>query len=72
MLYEIVIRGYVRDIGFDELRVTGQKHQMTTLQGSLIDQSALQGVLHRISDLGMDLVSVNRIGEGGEPGAEER
>ena len=61
MLYEIVIRGYISDALFEELSVTGQADSMTTLQGSLIDQSALQGVLRRISDLGMELISVNGI-----------
>lgn len=61
MLYEIVIRGYISDALFEELSVTGQADSMTTLRGSLMDQSALQGVLRRISDMGMELISVNGI-----------
>ena len=71
MLYEIVIRGYIGNALFEELSVTGQADSMTTLRGSLIDQSALQGVLRRISDLGMELISVNGIPDFDGPKAIE-
>lgn len=71
MLYEIVIRGYISDAWFEALRVTGQADSLTTLRGSLIDQSALQGVLRRINDLGMELISVHGIPEAEEPGGRE-
>lgn len=71
MLYEIIIRGYIGDAWFEELRVTGQADAMTTLRGNLIDQSALQGVLRRINDLGMELISVNGIPEADEPRGRE-
>jgi hypothetical protein len=71
MLYEIIIRGYIGDSWFDELNVTRQADSMTTLRGRLIDQAALQGVLRRISDLGMELISVNSIPETDEPRGDE-
>jgi hypothetical protein len=71
MLYEIIIRGYIGDSWFDELSVTRQADSMTTLRGRLIDQAALQGVLRRISDLGMELISVNSIPETDEPRGDE-
>lgn len=71
MLYEFVIRGYIDDAWFEWLKVTRQADAMTTLRGSLIDQSALQGVLRRISDLGIELISVNCISEQDEPNVEE-
>lgn len=63
MLYEIVIRGYIGDAWFEELSVIKQPDFATTLRGRLIDQSALYGVLRKINDLGIDLISVNRIQE---------
>ena len=61
MLYEIVIRGYISDTWFEGLRVMRQADSTTTLRGNLIDQAALQGVIRRISDLGMELISVNSV-----------
>ncbi|HVP20769.1 MAG TPA: hypothetical protein VMS73_02795 [Anaerolineaceae bacterium] len=37
----------------------------TILRGHLTDQSALHGVLNKIRDLGLILVSVNQVGEPG-------
>ena len=63
MLYEIVIRGYIRDTWFEELSVIKQSNLTTTIRGELLDQSALYGILRRINDLGIDLISVNLIKE---------
>lgn len=63
MLYEIVIRGYIGDTWFEELTVIRQSNFATMLRGQLIDQSALYGVLRKINDLGVDLISVNCIEE---------
>lgn len=63
MLYEIVIRGYIGDTWFEELTVIKQPNFSTMLRGQLIDQSALYGVLRKINDLGIDLISVNLIEE---------
>lgn len=71
MLYEIVIRGYIGDGWFEEMTITGRTDHETILHGQLIDQSALQGVLRRISDLGMELISVNGIPEADGPKARE-
>jgi hypothetical protein len=63
MLYEIVIHGYIGDTWFEELTVIRQPNFTTLLRGQLIDQSALYGVLRKINDLGIDLISVNLIEE---------
>lgn len=63
MMYEIGIRGYIEDTWFKELTVIKQPNFTTLLRGQLIDQSALYGVLRKINDLGVDLISVNRIEE---------
>jgi hypothetical protein len=38
----------------------------TLLHGSVADQAALHGVLHKIRDLGLPLLSVQHLGEGGK------
>lgn len=63
MLYEIVISGYIQETWFEELIIIKQPNLTTKLCGHLIDQSALYGVLRIINDLGIDLISVNRIEE---------
>jgi len=44
----------------------------TTLRGNLADQAALYGVLARIRDLGLTLISVSRVGDGPSTGPNER
>ena len=63
MLYEIVIRGYIRDNWFEEFSVIKQSNLTTIIRGEILDQSALYGILRRINDLGIDLISVNHIKE---------
>jgi len=65
--YEIRIKGHVdnRWAGwFDGLNITLQDNGDTLLTGLVADQAALHGLLRKVRDLGMPLVSVNRI----EPG----
>jgi len=63
MLYEIIISGYIHETRFEGFTITGQPDFTTIIRGHLIDQSALYGVLRTINDLGLDLISVNRIAE---------
>lgn len=49
---------------FDGLTVTLEDNGDTLLTGPVVDQAALHGLLKKIRDLGMSLVSVNRL----EPG----
>jgi hypothetical protein len=70
--YEIRVEG---DLGarwaawFDGLQVTSEGGQ-TAIRGPLPDQSALHGVLVKVRDLGLSLISVRRLdpGEDGEAG----
>ena len=52
---------------FDGLRVE-QAGTQTVISGPLPDQAALHGLLTKISDLGLSLVSVRRL-DAGEPPA---
>lgn len=61
MLYEIVIRGYIGEAWFEGFTVIKQPNFATMLRGQIVDQSALYGVLRKINDLGIELISVNRI-----------
>ena len=63
MLYEIIIGGYIQEAWFEGFTMTRLPGFSTALRGYLVDQSALYGILRKINDLGLDLVSVNRIGE---------
>jgi hypothetical protein len=65
-VYRIRVRGHLGSAWsdwFTGLRVTLEDHGDTLLVGPL-DQAALHGVLRRIRDLGLPLVSVTRIESG--------
>jgi len=68
-IYRIVVRG-VLDAGwsewFDGLTVTPQPNGESWLTGSVADQAALHGLLDRIRDVGLALLSVESWQEGGE------
>ncbi len=64
MFYEIVIEGYVKATRFVEFEIVKQANSTTVLRGDIVDQSALMGVLRAINDMGINLVSVNRLEKG--------
>lgn len=47
---------------FDGMAITYDTGGITVIRGQVVDQAALHGVLTRVRDLGLDLVSVRRIG----------
>lgn len=49
---------------FEGLTITREKNGDTLLTGPVVDQAALHGLLKKVRDLGMPLVSVNPV----EPG----
>jgi hypothetical protein len=61
--YEIRVEGLLDEgwtTWFDGLRITAEGHR-TVLSGPLPDESALHGILTRIHDLGLTLISLHRI-----------
>ena len=66
-LYEIRIKGHLDDRWvdwFEGLTITLEDNGETLLTGPVVDQAALHGWLSKVRDLGMPLLSVNRIGPG--------
>jgi len=66
-LYEIRLKGHLgREWAdwFDGLTITLEEDGNTLLTGPVIDQAALHGLLKKVRDLGMTLVSVSPV----EPG----
>ncbi|MCB0114008.1 MAG: hypothetical protein KDD84_07950 [Caldilineaceae bacterium] len=60
--YEIKVHGQLDDqwrAWFDDLKVTPTEDGDTILSGAIVDQAALYGVLKRINNLGLRLISVN-------------
>ena len=60
-LYEIKVRGHVRAHrlrAFDKLNITHEAGGETTIAVRIADQAALYGLLVRIRDLGVPLLSV--------------
>ena len=49
---------------FEGLTITREESGDTLLTGAVIDQSALHGLLKKVRDLGMSLVSVNQVQPG--------
>ncbi|HVP20349.1 MAG TPA: hypothetical protein VMS73_00655 [Anaerolineaceae bacterium] len=63
-VYEIRIEGHLRIEWmdwFDGLAITLEANGDTLLTGPVVDQAALYGLLRKVRDLGIPLLSVNRI-----------
>jgi hypothetical protein len=62
--YEIRVEGLVDSLWtswFNDMTITYVDNMETILIGELQDQAALHGVLGRIRDLGLSLISVRRL-----------
>ena len=61
LTYEIVVRGHLDDgyAGwFEGMTLAQEEEGVTTMCGSVTDQAALHGLLSRIRDLGLVLLSL--------------
>ena len=64
MVYQIRIKGHLSHQWadwFDGLTITLEEDGNTLLTGTVIDQAALHGLLKKVRDLGMPLLSVNYV-----------
>jgi hypothetical protein len=70
IIYQIRIKGHLSDQWtnwFEGLTITLEEDGDTLLTGPLVDQAALFGLLKKVRDLGMSLVSINCV----EPGRSD-
>jgi hypothetical protein len=66
-LYEIRIKGHLDNRWadwFSGLTITALDNGETLLTGPVVDQAALHGLLRKVRDLGMPLLSVTRVRPG--------
>jgi len=62
--YEIRLQGRLDrrwSVWFDGLTLTAAADGTTSLRGPVVDQAALHGLLQRLRDLGLPLVSVTQV-----------
>jgi len=67
VVYQIRIKGHIGhewEDWFGDLSITLEEDGDTLLTGPVVDQAALHGLLKRVRDLGMPLVSISPV----EPG----
>ena len=69
-VYQIRLKGHLSPQWrgwFEGLTITLEEDGNSLLTGGVIDQAALHGILKRVRDLGMPLLSVNSV----EPGSQD-
>ena len=62
--YEIRLSGHLPtrwEASFDGFRLTRDNDGTTVLRGAIADQAALHGVLRKVRDLGVPLISVTQV-----------
>ena len=67
MVYQIRIKGHLGHHWagwFEGLTLTLEDNGVTLLTGPVADQAALYGLLRKVRDVGMPLLSVNRVKPG--------
>lgn len=67
IIYQIRIKGHLdnrwRD-WFDGMTISLEDNGDTLITGPVVDQAALHGLVKKVRDLGLPLISVNRINPG--------
>jgi len=66
MQYEIRIEGHLAprwEAWFDGLTLSTEADGTTTIHGPVADQAALHGLLQKLRDLGLTLISVRQIND---------
>lgn len=73
MIYQIRIKGHLDhrwSEWFGGLTITLEDNGDTLLSGPVVDQAALHGLLRKVRDLGMQLISVTSIETGPVNGSD--
>ncbi|MCA1572811.1 MAG: hypothetical protein LC798_21465 [Chloroflexi bacterium] len=71
--YEIRLTGHLHErwaTWFDGLTISQQGDGTTVISGPIADQAELHGLLQRVRDLGLPLLSVERVGADGRDPTE--
>ncbi len=64
MQYEIRVNGHLGTrwaAWFDGLAIASERDGTTVLRGSVIDQAALHGLLQKLRDVGIALISLRQV-----------
>ncbi len=64
MQYEIRVNGHLGTrwaAWFDGLAITSEGDGTTVLRGSVVDQAALHGLLQKLRDVGIALISLRQV-----------
>ncbi len=67
--YEIRVTGHLNarwEAWFDGLSLTRADDGTTVIRGPIVDQAALHGVLQKLRDIGVPLISVTQLESEGE------
>lgn len=75
MVYQISIKGHLSQQWtdwFEGLIITLEEDGSTLLTGPVIDQAALHGLLKKVRNLGLPLISVNSVGAGSQDMSEDK
>jgi len=73
--YEIRVKGHLDArwaAWFDGLTLTNGSDGTTIIRGPVADQAALHGLLPKVRDLGLPLISVNHVAPGQPPAPRRR
>jgi hypothetical protein len=73
--YQIRIKGHLGSQWtewFEGLTITLEENGDTLLTGPVVDQAALHGLLKKVRDLGMPLISVNSVGPGRQDKSDDK
>jgi hypothetical protein len=73
-VYRIVVRSELSDVyavAFEGMEMEA-KGGYTVLEGKIIDQPQLYGILERVNGLGLELLSVEALPEDAHPGPERK
>ena len=73
MIYQIRLKGQLGQqwaASFEGLTLTLEENGDTLLTGPVTDQAALHGLLRKVRDLGLSLLSVNRVEPGQANGSD--
>ncbi|MFZ4655706.1 MAG: hypothetical protein ACOYNY_01750 [Caldilineaceae bacterium] len=63
-IYQIQVEGHLNltwSAWFEELTLTHEADGSTIVTGNIVDQATLHGMLNKVRDLGLTLISVQRI-----------